>query len=169
MENDYLIVLDIQQTKAVDEQKDSLHQALVNTVNKVIGQYDPDKVIYVKNAIKSLALSSKGFVVDTLPIRQLDKQLQVVSENIFTKYEGDAFTSDELGRFLEQNEVKKIVIVGRLAEECIYKSVIGGKKRGYQIHVIPEAIMGSSNKKKEKALLKMQRKGIGLFPLKEVI
>lgn len=165
----YLMVLDIQQKSYADEQEERSEKKLILTVNNLINRFDNQKVIYVKNTKKVLLFTSKGFSVDTLPVRKLDSCLNIVNNNIFTKYDGDAFTSKEMLEFLEQSKVTDIVIVGRVAEECIYKTAMGGKARGYNIFIIPKAIIGNTNKKKEKAITKMLKKGIKQIYVDEVI
>ncbi len=164
----YLMVLDIQQKSYADEQEERSVKELIQTVNGLINKFDTQKVIYVENTKKTLLLTLKGFIIDTLPVRKLDSSLSIVNNNIFTKYDGDAFTSEEIVEFLEQNKAKDIVIVGRVAEECIYKTVMGGKARGYNIYIIPKAIIGNTKKKKEKAIDKMLKKGIKQISVEEI-
>jgi len=161
----YIIVLDIQQQSYSNEQQESSAMELTQKVNSLIDNFDPDKVIYIKNTKKLLSLSLKGILVDTIPVRDLDSNLKIVSKNIFTKYSGDAFTSAELNTFLESNKAGNIILVGRLAEECLYQTALGGKNKGYDIYIIPEAIMGKTKEKKEKAIKRMIKKKILLFPI----
>ncbi|MFC2086455.1 isochorismatase family protein [Bacteroidota bacterium] len=165
----YVIVLDVQQQSYENTQADSSALELTRTVNSLIDKFAPEKVIYVKNTKKILSLSFKGFSVDTMPVPDLDSNLKIVSNNIFTKYSGDAFTSAELNNLLENNSAKNIILVGRLAEECLYQTALGGKHKGYDIYIIPEAIIGKTTRRKEKAIKKMAEKGIKLLPVKEVI
>ena len=165
----YLMVLDIQQETYASEQEEKAVKELIRTVNSLINTFDSQKVIYVKNATKELVVTFKGFSVDTIPAHKLDNRLSIVSNNIFTKYDGDAFTSTELLEFLEKNEIKDIVIVGRVAEECIYQTAVGGKNRGYNIYIIQSAIIGKTTKKKEKAIKKMLKKGIKQIDLNKFI
>jgi nicotinamidase-related amidase len=162
------MVLDIQQKSYADEQEERSVKELIQTVNGLINKFDTQKVIYVRNTKKTLLLTLKGFTVDTIPVRKLDSSLSIVNSNIFTKYDGDAFTSEEIVEFLEQNKAKDIVIVGRVAEECIYKTAMGGKARGYNIYIITKAIIGNTKKKKEKAINKMLKKGIKQISVEEI-
>ena len=99
----------------------------------------------------------------------MDSNLKIVSNNIFTKYSGDAFTSAELNNFLESNNATNIILVGRIAEECLYQTALGGKHKGYDIYIISEAIIGKTQKRKEKAIRKMTKNKIKLLPIKEII
>lgn len=86
----YLMVLDIQQKSYADEQEERSVKELIQTVNGLINKFDTQKVIYVENTKKTLLLTLKGFIIDTLPVRKLDSSLSIVNNNIFTKYDGDA-------------------------------------------------------------------------------
>ncbi len=155
----YLMVLDIQQRSYPNENAERTVFELTQTVNSLINKFEAEKIIYIKNTKKVLLISKKGFTIDTLPVRELDSNLNIVSNNIFTKYDGDAFTSKQLIDFLEKNKASDVIIVGRVAEECIYKTFIGGKSKGYNIYIIPQAIIGNTEKNKEKAIAKILKKG----------
>ena len=45
----------------------------------------------------------------------------------------------------------------------------GGKDRGYSMVVVPEGIVGATQKKKEKAIEKLKGKGIKFMPMAEMI
>ena len=85
------------------------------------------------------------------------------------EYNGDAFTSAELISFLEKNSASNIVLVGRLAEECLYQTALGGLQKGYNIFIVPEAIIGKTPRRKDKAIKKMVDKEIRLLPIKEIM
>ncbi|MEI8048984.1 MAG: isochorismatase family protein [Bacteroidota bacterium] len=164
----YLIVLDIQEFTKKDTQLDSSVMAMIQNANFVISHFSAGKVIYIKAAGKALSITSKGFSVDTLPAPGFARTLSIVSDNIFLKIEGDAFTSAELIQFLESRKAREIVLVGLMAEKCIYDTALGGKERGYDITIVPEGIVGMTPKKKDKAIQKMKEKGIKFIPISEI-
>ncbi len=164
----YLIVLDIQEFTKKDTQLDSSVMEMIQNVNSVISHFSSEKVIYIKAAGKALSITLKGFSVDTLPAPGFDRTLSVVSDNIFLKIEGDAFTSAELIQFLESRKAREILLVGLMAEKCIYDTALGGKERGYNITIVSEGIVGMSPTKKDKAIRKMKDKGIKFIPVTEI-
>jgi nicotinamidase-related amidase len=164
-----ILVLDIQQFSKKSKQLDASVQEMIQNVNSLIGHAKPENVIYIKATGKALSITSKGFSVDTLPAPDFDSSLKIVSDNIFVKIEGDAFTSPELIRFLDDKKVGEIVLVGLMAEKCLYNTAIGGKDRGYSMVVVPEGIVGATQKKKEKAIEKLKGKGIKFMPMAEMI
>jgi nicotinamidase-related amidase len=165
----YLMVLDIQMVDKDNKQLDSSVKEMIINVNSLISHLNPEKVIYIKATSKAMNLTSKGFSVVTLPAPDFDSTLNIVSNNIFTKIEGDAFTSPELISFLENRKVKEIVLVGLMAEKCLYNTALGGNIREYDIKVVPEGIVGTTQKKKTKAIEKMKAKGIKIIPITEII
>jgi nicotinamidase-related amidase len=165
----YLIVLDIQEFHKKNKLQDSTVKEMIRNVNSLISHFDTSKVIYVKAAGKALNITLKGFSVDTLPAPPFDINLAIVGSNIFTKIEGDAFTSPELISFLESRNAKEIVLTGLMAEKCIYDTALGGKSRGYDMKIVPESIVGTTPKKKETAINEMKEKGIKFIPITEII
>jgi len=159
----FLIVLDVQEYYTVNKLSDYAAQTLIDSVNYVIRNTQPDHVIYVRTIHKVLNLAFSFPLIyvsnDTLAMR-FDKRLNLVNAQIFSKDKPDAFSSDALTDFLKQNNVKEIVIIGLLAEQCIYDSFIGGMKSGYTMYMIPEAILGKSEKSKANVLRKLELKGV---------
>lgn len=166
----HLIVLDIQEQFIAGKSYESSAKTMIDNVNDLISNFNQDKIIYIKSTGKILVISSKGFSTDTMPTPNFDTRLNIVNDNVFIKVStGDAFNSLELLNFLAPKKVKDIVIVGLLAEKCVYQTALGGKTRGYNIYVVPEAITGKSEKSKSKVFEKLKKRGIKVLSLKELI
>jgi len=166
----FLMVLDIQEQFIKSKSYESSATTMINNVNDLISKFSQDKIIYIKSTGKILVVSSKGFSTDTMPTPDFDPKLNIVNDNIFLKVStGNAFNSESLIDFLKIKAVKDIVIVGLLAEKCIYQTALGGKASGYNIYVVPEAITGKSVKSKSKVIAKLQKKGIKIISSKELI
>ena len=78
-------------------------------------------VVYVRNVtkrslIKRLALFK---VYEGTPESELVEGLHVVSDHVFVKYVGDAFSNPELRVFLKQNGVESVEIVGVDGGGCV--------------------------------------------------
>jgi len=165
----YLIVLDIQKFPKKSTQLDSSVMKMIQNVNSLISHFNTENVIYIKATGKAISITSKGISIDTLTAPDFDSTLNIVSNNIFIKIEGDAFTSAELISFLENKKAKEIVLVGLMAEKCIYNTALGGKDKDYDITIVPEGIVGMTQKKKDKAIEKMKVKGIKFLPMTAII
>jgi nicotinamidase-related amidase len=161
----YLIVLDMQEFPVTKDFKEPVTLGQINPINHIIENSDPGKVIYVKAAAMALSVSLKGISVDTVSIPVFDKRLKVVNNTVFIKTKGNAFTSEGLTGFLRKHEVQKIVVVGMMAEECLYKTLLGGKKLGYEMFTIPEAVIGKTPEGKEKVIKELAGKGIKILAM----
>jgi nicotinamidase/pyrazinamidase len=164
----YLIVLDIQEFHKKNKLQDSTVKEMIRNVNSLISHFDTAHIIYVKATGKALSITLKGFSVDTLPAPPFDNNLTIVGSNIFSKIEGDAFTSPELIIFLESRNAKEIVLTGLMAEKCIYDTALGGISRGFDMTIVQEGIVGSTPKKKEGAINEMKEKGIKFIPISDI-
>lgn len=166
--NKFLLVLDIQEYYTGSKLSDTETVNFIDNVNYIIENTDVEKVIYIKSNHKVLNMAlSKPFIYvsnDTAAMH-FDKNLKIVNDNIFTKDEGDAFSVDDLNIFLEKNNAKEIVIVGLLAEECIYKTSLGGLENNYDIFIVPQAILGKSEKSKNKKIEKLREKGVNVIDI----
>jgi len=165
----YVVVLDVQKQSYANKLQENLAKKMIQNINSLLDITAPEKVIYIKASGKMLSVTFKGFKVYAMPAPDLDSNLKIVSNNIFTKIEGDAFTSAELRSFLQNNNAREIILVGLLAEKCLYQTALGGADRGYNMYIIPEAILGKNLKSKENVIKKMAGKGIKTLTLQEII
>jgi len=138
-------------------------------MNTIIKNSNPNKIIYVKAIHRVLSISFTGHSIDTLPILDLDHRLEIVSNHIFEKNKPDAFSNKELVEFLSMNHAEEIIVVGLMAEECLFKTALGGLKQDLDIFIVPEAIIGKTEKGKEKAIKRLWKKGVKVLPLYEMI
>jgi len=160
----FIIVLDIQDYYTSN--KVSSSQQLINSVNKVINNSNANRIIYIKRTHKLLNLSlSYPFIYTSLDSAAmlLDKRINIVNNHIFIKEKSSAFSIKELNDFLKQNNATEIVIIGLMAEQCVYDSLIEGFKLGYKMYVIPEAIVGKTEKSKEKVIKKLRETEIKIL------
>ena len=169
IEDKFLIVLDVQEYYTNGKLSEGSAQKLIDSVNYIINYTNTNNVIYVKSTHKLLNLSlSYPFIYvsfDTSEMR-LDKRMNLVNEYIFTNENSSIFTINDLIDFLKQNNVKEIVIIGLMAEECMYESLIEGKELAYDMYVIPEAVTGESQKSKDKTLKALTKEGIKILDIK---
>lgn len=166
--NTYLIVLDIQRDYIANIFPDSLVESEINSINYLIEKAGPEKVIYVVSLGFVLHISLKGISLDTSISPDLDKRLKLVNEHVIVKAKANAFKTEDIVDFLEKNEARKILVVGLLAEKCVYKTLLGGKKLGYEMCTVPEAIISETKKEKEKTVKALNKKGIILLPMNEI-
>ena len=156
--NKLVVVVHVQEPFARDKLSKEYTADAVKKINQVIEEAEPENVIYAKSVHKVLNITLKKIYVDKIDIA-LDNRLKIVNQNVFIDEGGDVFKSEELYEFVKGKNINQIVIVGRVAEGCITKTTLGGKKLGYEMFIIPDAIIGQSKKSKLKALNKLKEKG----------
>lgn len=164
-----LLVLDIQKLFTSTTISDSSAMSLIDNSNSIISKFNPNNVIYIQSIARVLNVSLKGFRVDTLPDLELDPRLNIVNNNIFTKNKGNAFTSEELNSFVEKSSIKEIIVIGLLAENCVKETLLGGKKKGYTMYYIPEAIAAKNNESKTNIEAKFRKSGIIEMPISQIV
>ncbi|NOQ28437.1 MAG: isochorismatase family protein [Bacteroidales bacterium] len=152
-----LIVVHMQEP--VDQKSKESSANIIEKINQLIEETEPENVIYAKSISKFLNVSFKKICVDKIDT-PFDSRLKIVNQNVFTDESGDVFESDELNEFIKTKKINQIVIVGRVAEGCITKTILSGKKIGYEMFMIPEAIAGRAQESKTKALNKLEKKEI---------
>lgn len=164
----FVIVLDVQSKFYSNHKLKSAAAVMLQNINSVIERSDPDKVIYVNAAGKVLNISFFNISVDTVAY-PWDSRLNLVNDNVFTKYEGDAFTEQELVDFLNKQGAKDIILMGVMAEECVYQTTLGGIANGFNMYLIPEAILGKESNSKEKAIGEMTEKGAKVISIDDIM
>lgn len=166
-ENKYLIVLDMQEDYIEGKMPDSVANEFVESVNTIISKVDTSRIVYVKTEMIAASLSFKGISVDTIANLDFCKNLNVVNNKIFIKEGGNAFANTELADFFKNEEASDIIIIGLLAEKCVFHSSIGGLASGYNIYLIPNAILGKKEKTKNKTMSKLKNKGAEIIMIKD--
>lgn len=153
-----LIVLHMQEDSIDSPCKESDLKA-INNMNEAIEAAPTENVVYVKANHKILNLTLKKIYVSE-NINELNDKLHVVNDNIFIDEGYDAFKSDELREFIDKSNIMKLIFIGQSAEACLKKSVLSGLKKGYEVYMIPDAIIGHTDDGKSKALSKLMKKGV---------
>ena len=167
--NKILVVVDIQKHFTTNTIAENAAQQLIENTNRIIDDFKPENVVYIQAIARVLNISFKGFRVDTLPNLELDNRLKIVSKNIFTKNKANAFTSSTFVEFIENSGINDIVVVGLLAESCVKETLMGGKKKGYNMYYIPEAIVAKTSELKAKVERKFQKNNIKAIPINDIL
>lgn len=137
------------------------NDALIKEVNTAIDNNKNNLVIYIKNVMK------KNLFNKLAPFQayegteeiELVKNLQIVSNYIYTKYKGDAFTNPKLNEFLKEHNVKSVEIVGVDGGGCVALTAIGAINEGYRVIINETAIGTMFEKNKNKYFNKLKKLG----------
>lgn len=156
-----LLVVDMQEVCVGKDHAEFFQygDSLMPAVNDVIDKNKDNIIVYIRNIMK------KGMINKFAPFQayegtkeiELEEHLHVISENIFDKYKGDAFSNEKLDEFLKANNVDEVEIIGVDGGGCVVLTALGASKAGYKVTVNTKAV-GTMFKEKEK---KFRNKLIG--------
>ena len=86
--------------------------------------------------------------------------MNVISKQIFTKRNPNAFKNIQFANFLKEKNVTELEIIGIDGNYCVRATAIAASKTGYEVF-LDETCIGISNAKKyENSKLKMKSVGI---------
>ena len=88
-----------------------------------------------------------------------DPRLDGTAGAYFNKEHGDAFSNSEFGSHLEALSLGNLVIAGVYAGGSVAATALDAIKRGYRVTVISDAIAGSDDKARDKALAELKGAG----------
>ncbi|MDR2599542.1 MAG: cysteine hydrolase [Oscillospiraceae bacterium] len=139
---------------------------LITTVNEIINEFHNNdiKVIYFRNIFTNTFLRTLfNFpVIEGTPGVEIDSRINIVSEYIFDKYSGSAFSNIEFEDFLIQNQINELYLVGVAADECVYDTALAGLKRGYIVNFYANAVGAKNDRNIDRAISRINEKGANI-------
>ena len=162
MQKKALIVIDIQKdiTKNYKEIIDNINNAIDWAVNNHI------HVVYIRH--ENLSAGTRTFKPNTAG-SEFAPDLKLVSENIFTKYKGNALTSEAFTEFIRQNEISDFYITGADAAACVKSTCYNLCKANYGVYVLADCITSYNKKKIDEMLRYYERKGSKIIRLNDLL
>jgi len=147
-----LIVIDIQNdiTKNYKEIIDNINKSIDWAVENDI------HVVYIRH--ENLSAGTRTFKPNTHGA-ELAPDLKMVSENIFTKYKGNALTSEEFADFIAKNEISDFYITGADAVACVKSTCYNLCKANYGVSVLSDCITSYDKRKIDEMLNYYESKG----------
>ena len=134
---------------------------LLSFVNQVIDENKDCLVVYIRNIMK------KNLINKFAPFQayegskevELVPELHIVSEHVFDKYTGDAFSNQQLIKLLKENKVNKVEVIGVDGGGCVGLTALGAIKNGFQVVVNTKAVGTMMEKKKDGYFKKLEQSG----------
>lgn len=162
MQNKALVIIDIQNdiTKNYKDIIDNINAAIDWAVSNDI------HVVYIKH--ENLSKGTRTFKPNTRGA-ELATDLKIVSENIFTKYKGNALTSEEFSRFLTLNKICDLYITGGDAIACVKSTCFNLRKQNYGVNVLSDCITSYDKRKIDEMLRYYESKGSNIMLLKDLV
>lgn len=135
------------------------NEELINSVNKVIDANTDNTVIYIKNILKRNVVNKFApfDAYEGTPEVELVEGLHIVSDYIFKKYEGDAFSNPELDAFLQEQDIECVEVIGVDGGGCVPLTALGAIKAGYKV-IVNEAAIGTKFEKNKRKQFKRLKK-----------
>lgn len=161
MQKKALVIIDIQNdiTKHYKEIIGNINRAIDWAVSQEI------HVVYIRH--ENLSEGTRTFKPNTRGF-ELVPELNLVSENIFTKSKGNALTSGEFSAFVRANEIDEFYITGADAVACVKSTVFNLRQEGYNVHVLSDCITSYDKRKIDEMLRYYESKGCEIITLDEL-
>ena len=124
---------------------------LVKNINDKIRTYDQnmDEVIYIANILPNNFLNKKFFPYGTAGSKgaKFDRRIRIVSENYFEKQVGNAFKNNNLVKFIKDNEISEVELVGVDGIGCVFRTAKGAIDIGLKVAIVSDSV-GTVNPEK---------------------
>jgi len=158
MQKKALVIIDIQNdiTKNYKDVIGNINQAIDWAVNHDI------HVIYIRH--ENLSAGTRTFKPDTVG-SEFVPDLKMVSENVFTKYKGNALTSEEFADFIRKNEINDFYITGADAVACVKSTCYNLRKANYGVTVLSDCITSYDKRKIDEMLRYYESQGSKIIDL----
>ena len=162
MQNKALLIIDIQNdiTKNYKEVIGNINAAIDWAVSNDI------HVVYIRH--ENLSEGTRTLKPNTRG-SELATDLKIASENIFTKYKGNALTCEAFADFISRNEISDFYIAGADATICVKSTVFNLRKADYQVTVLSDCITSWDKKQIPEMLQYYEKNGAKVVTLNALI
>lgn len=133
MRDKALVVIDIQNdiTKNYKEIIGNINAAIDWAVKRGM------LVVYIKH--NNVSQGSRTFLPGTHGA-ELVPDMNIVSDNVFIKSNGNALTSNEFAAFVRENQISEFYIAGADAVACVKSTCYNMTKAGYTVNVLSDCV-----------------------------
>jgi len=161
-----LLVIDLQNDYLGEQRKSRFTYntaSLIESVNKIIGEYQASDVIYIKHVIQNIWTNRLlfGHALEGTSGAEFYGGLKIVSENIFTKHFFNAFSSAKLKAFIKENKYESVAICGLDERWCVSATAMGAIKNNLKVEMLTKGIATTfPDQKIAKLREKLKKKGV---------
>jgi len=159
--NKALVVIDIQN----DITKN--YKEIIGNINKAIDWAVDNNihVVYIRH--ENLSDGTRTFKPGTRGA-ELVPDLKMVSSNVFTKFKGNALTSEEFAEFIKKNGIDEFYITGADAVACVKSTVFNLNKENYQVNVLSDCVTSYDKRKMDEMIRYYESKGSKIISLNDL-
>ncbi|NLI36642.1 MAG: cysteine hydrolase [Bacteroidales bacterium] len=157
-----LVIIDIQNdiTKNYKDVIDNINKAIDWAVNNDV------YVVYIRH--ENLSAGTRTFKPNTRGA-ELVSDLKIVSENVFTKYKGNALSSEGFANFIDKNEIDEFYIAGADAIACVKSTCYNLTKANYKVNVLSDCVTSYDKRKIDEMLHYYESKGCTIICLNDLL
>ena len=123
-------------------------------------------VVYIRH--ENLSAGTRTFKHGTRGA-ELAPDMNIVSDHIFTKYKGNALTSEAFAAFIRENEINEFYLAGADAVACVKATCYNLCKAGYGVTVLADCITSYDKRKIDEMLRYYESKGSKLQSVKDLV
>jgi len=162
MQKKALVIIDIQNdiTKNYKDVIGNINTAIDWAVNNDI------HVVYIRH--ENLSAGTRTFKSNTRG-SELVSDLKMVSKNVFTKYKGNALTSEAFSDFIRENEISDFYITGADAVACVKSTCYNLRKENYGVDVISDCITSYDKRKIDEMLRYYESNGCKIIKTNDLL
>jgi nicotinamidase-related amidase len=162
MQKKALVVIDIQN----DITKN--YKDIIANINKAIDWAvgSDIHVVYIRH--ENLSAGTRTFKPDTRG-SELASDLKIASKNVFTKYKGNALSSEEFAGFISKNEIGDFYIAGADAVACVKSTCYNLRKANYGVTVLSDCVTSYDKRKIPEMLRYYESKGSEIICLNDLL
>ncbi len=162
MQKKALVIIDIQNdiTKNYKGIIDNINQAIDWAVSNDI------HVIYIRH--ENLSAGTRTFKPNTHG-SELVSDLNIVSKNVFTKYKGNALTSEAFTDYISKHGIRDFFITGADAVACVKSTCYNLRKSDYNVNVLSDCITSYDKGKIDEMLCYYESKGCQIICINDLL
>jgi nicotinamidase-related amidase len=169
MDHTALLILDIQNDFTGENAKKPVLKSqvapMIANMNALLNRKSNHDltVIYIVNAYSKFDILNifRNFsAIKGTEGADLDLRLQIISDHIFSKEKGNAFSNPNLDIFLRKNNIKHLYISGLYAEFCVWQTIKSALKKEYKVSVLTDCIASQNDLTRQKMIEKYRKFGI---------
>ena len=152
----------------IKNNKKKIKRKEIGNINKAIDWAVNHDVCVVYIRHENLSDGTRTFKSNTRG-SELVSDLKMVSKNVFTKYKGNALSSEEFADFINKNGIEEFYIIGADAVACVKSTCYNLTKANYKVNVLSDCITSYDKKKIDEMLHYYESKGCKIISLKLII